>query len=1134
MDAELPGRQSPCVVTHLTITPTEGPPPFLVNWHNPPDPCQTLGMPAPGTFTVTAYAVGYSTDTVVLQFVEGITTTQDFYLWRPMIEITPTQFISVSVPVSEELRTSLVIRNPGHRPVDYEIVEGTVSNPGDLPWVWTSPDSGTIASGGSVQVDVTFSCQEPGDQSGTLSITHSDPCRDPIVIPMRIHCGGQETADLAISKGVIVPGYGPVKPGGTVQYAVQVSNAGPDAATNVVFTDTLPTGLSYQSSTGDCTLLERGPPHDVLRCSSGDRSVLPPLWTWGVLVTARADEHACGPLVNRAETSSDTPDPDLSNNSASGTVDAGPCPERPLIFAKSLVDPVSGVAAVGDVVRFDIRVTNPGMSAVTVRLEDGFLNGEFEYVSASLTPTSHCSSSTNDALAWTGVTIPAGGTVNLQLRLRTKVPGIVAKNCATYITYTPQGTIDTIGPKSCATVRVQGIQGRHSSVYKKFITPSNHVAQLGDWFYFETKWTNTGTVAANQVSVSDDLVPASVVAGGFPLHVTWAGGSLSVGASFKTQDTASPAVNTAEWTATWPDGSKTTQTVSDYIYIVDGPIAKDLFLSKTLMDPQPSAVVSDTVTFRVAITNASGADMATLALSDQFDQQCLTFQSASLPPDHVGAGTVSWNNVGPLAAGGSRTIDVLFHADAVCPMAFNCADVTHAPPGGQTVHAAGCDKVPILGGRPQLVVRKIRTSPSPTVVGDTVVWEIEVENTGSAAISAVPLHDGYQVAHFDFLSGTPAPSATDLIHGRLDWNNLGSLAPGGKRTVTLRLRAKAPGLGATNCAESNYTVGSSNFTPSDCATVDILSEPPFIRVQKERVAQNPNAPVAVGDNVTYKLSVSNVGPVPLSNVYVLDEYNVLCMAFVSAPGMATSFTPGLLSWDIGALAVGETRSWEVVFEVTDICSAPPFGNCVIADGVGPQGQPVHDATCLEIEAEPARPDLRVVKRLAEPLAQPVLGSVLRYEIVVQNPGNTTLAHVEAHDDWDSDCLEYVGAIPAPDGVDAASGIAFWANVGPLGPGESAVISVFLRAKAICAWTPNCVQAIWLVDDIPELDAMDCVEVTIGQTPTSTPTATPTVTPTGRTTPTPTSTRHPQVTATPTRPAGEAYQIYLPLILEDYP
>jgi uncharacterized membrane protein YqaE (UPF0057 family) len=164
----------------------------------------------------------------------------------------------------------------------------------------------------------------------------------------------------------------------------------------------------------------------------------------------------------------------------------------------------------------------------------------------------------------------------------------------------------------------------------------------------------------------------------------------------------------------------------------------------------------------------------------------------------------------------------------------------------------------------------------------------------------------------------------------------------------------------------------------------------------------------------------------------------------------------------------------------------------------------------------------------------VLGSVLRYEVVVQNPGNATLDVVEAHDHWDSYCLEYVGAIPAPDGVDAASGIAYWANVGPLGPGESAVLDIFLRAKAICAWTPNCVHAIWLVDDIPELDVMDCVEVTIGQTPTSTPTATPTVTPTRRTTPTPTPTRRPQVTPTPTRPPGEAYQIYLPLILVDYP
>jgi uncharacterized repeat protein (TIGR01451 family) len=910
------------------------------------------------------------------------------------------------------------------------------------------------------------------------------------------------TADLQLTKEVVVPASGPVGPGDKVQFNILLQQNGPSVAANVVVTDTLSDGLTFDAAVSGCSLAGHEP--DVVRCNLGDlatSSLGTVIWLQAVV-----DRDACGPLVNTATVTGDTPDPDLTNNAANATIGAAVCPELPVIVMKTLVDPAGGVADVGDLVTFQIEATNTGATPVTVDVRDDFLDAEFEFVSATSMPIAavkpdeafpdtgfdvvsaapvslaNLSDGIHHLLVWEDVTILAGETVSSTVSLKPKVPGAQIVTCANCVPAGLPGTVALPGLPSCANLGVLALQGKHASIYKRFTMPGNHVAQLGDWISFETEWRNIGTETASKVRLYDHVTPTSV-SSFLPLQFgwNWAFGTADwakVTAAFKTQDTASPAVNIAEWTATWADGTATAQTASDYVYVVDGPIAKDVFLTKTLMDPLAGAVVSDTITFQVAITNASGGDLPAVALSDQFDQQCLSFQEASIPPDSVTAGAATWSDVGPLAQGASRTIDVLFHAEAVCPAAFNCATAEFQQPGGQTVLAAGCDQVSIQGGKPELVVRKIRTSPGSAVVGDTVVWEIEVGNVGSAPLSVVPLHDGYQVAHFDFLTATLAPT-TDLVHGRLDWSNLGPLFPGETHTVTVRLIAVAAGLGATNCAESHYAVGSTNFVPSSCATVDVLSEPPSIQVEKKRVVPNPGTATAVGDTVTFEVSVSNTGQVPLSDVLIQDTYDPDCMSFVSAAGVATSLTPGLLQWEVPALAASEALSWTVDFEVTNVCLPDGLWNRTIADAEGPEGQPAHDETLVAFEAEPMAPDLSVTKRLVEPKRILELGSVLQYEILVRNTGNTALAILASDDNWDPDCLEFVGAVPAPDGINASGGLAYWDNVGPLGPGDASALSIFLRVAETCQATWNCSRAFWLVDDTPEMDAVDCMDIHIG-------------------------------------------------------
>ncbi|MGD9317501.1 MAG: hypothetical protein PVG56_11740 [Anaerolineae bacterium] len=162
---------------------------------------------ASGTYTVTATAVGYSIESATVDIFHAMTTTQDFNLWRPVVVVTPTDFISVTGYVSQPVTYQLAIGNHGHLKTDWEITEGPQVV--DLPWVSEDPITGTIPPLSEVLVDVTFHCAGVGDEAGTLTILHDDPCQPPIAVPIRLHClppqWGKWVNDQPWSQELVVP-----------------------------------------------------------------------------------------------------------------------------------------------------------------------------------------------------------------------------------------------------------------------------------------------------------------------------------------------------------------------------------------------------------------------------------------------------------------------------------------------------------------------------------------------------------------------------------------------------------------------------------------------------------------------------------------------------------------------------------------------------------------------------------------------------------------------------------------------------------------------------------------------------------------------------------------------------------------
>lgn len=113
-------------------------------------------------------------------------------------------------------------------------------------------------------------------------------------------------ADITISTEDDVD---PNVPGQTLVYTLTISNAGPSDATNVVITDTLPAGVTMKSTSG---CLED--PNGVPTCSIGDIAAGT---SAQFTISVSIDIGTSGTITNVASVTSETVDPDASNNTFS-------------------------------------------------------------------------------------------------------------------------------------------------------------------------------------------------------------------------------------------------------------------------------------------------------------------------------------------------------------------------------------------------------------------------------------------------------------------------------------------------------------------------------------------------------------------------------------------------------------------------------------------------------------------------------------------------------------------------------------------------------------------------------------------------------------------------------------------------
>ncbi|HTG32531.1 MAG TPA: DUF11 domain-containing protein [Thermoanaerobaculia bacterium] len=176
---------------------------------------------------------------------------------------------------------------------------------------------GTVAVGGDASVVIQVIPNQAGNITDTASVASSlddpDLTNNSAAVTVIVYTGLEPKTDLSITKRANAV---QVSVGVTFTYKLTINNAGPDDATGVVVTDTLPAGLTLLSVTatqGDCSGTE------TIICDLGE---LANGATAGVTITVLAE--GMGELVNEASVTAETADLDDSNNHDSATVTVRP------------------------------------------------------------------------------------------------------------------------------------------------------------------------------------------------------------------------------------------------------------------------------------------------------------------------------------------------------------------------------------------------------------------------------------------------------------------------------------------------------------------------------------------------------------------------------------------------------------------------------------------------------------------------------------------------------------------------------------------------------------------------------------------------------------------------------------------
>lgn len=845
--------------------------------------------------------------------------------------------------------------------------------------------------------------------------------------------------------------------GDTIRYTVTVTNTGTANATEMVITDTPPSGSAFVAGSVTVNAVPRPTANITAGVSIG---TLAPGASVSVAYSATVTSLPSSlQVVNTANVSFNF------QSVPGGPVTSAVIPSNGVtipVYSPVMTQTKSANttnATVGSTVTYTIVTANSGNIAGTTTVTDPIPSGT-TFVPGSVTvngtPVPAANIATGVSVGSIGVGLSATVTFQVVVQTLPSPPRLVNQATAAYNFTVPDGRTSS-GSTASNTVTIP-VSLPSVTATKTSSVPD---AAVGENVTFTTVVSNSGISSVTNVVFTDPIpsgaifVPGSLTVNGAAQPSANPGngvaiGTLTPGASttvaFQVTTSSVPVsgniANQASisYTSGTFQGITLTNTVTVPLYQPVITVSKSV--NRTV------ATVGDTLIYSVSVQN-SGNIAAQVTLTDpvpsgtSFVPGSVTVNTVPAP----GASPITGIPLGSIAPGSvvPVTFSFLLQTLPAPPRVVNQATATYSftLPSGRSITGLSVvsNTVDIPATSPSVTIAK-SVNRTVATINDILTYTSIITNNGVGTVNNVVFSDVIpsQTAFISgtvTVNGTPVPAA-DPVSGL----PLSPLAPGASTTVVFQVRVTSvPDLSPAfinNRSNVSFTSGAFTGT-STSALVPTRLYLPVVSVVKSPSTSS----VTVGDIFSYSLQITNSGNYP-ANITVTDilpPQSVFVPNSVIINGFPNPGVDPNTGIPLDTLSAGET--YVVSFSVT-VISLPPnqqlFNqatadfNYTLPDGRTFISSSISNTTAVTVST----PNVSVVKSASAGTA--VNGDTLTFTSVVTNNGISSVNNIIFSDILQSGFVFNSGSVtvngtPVP-GANPANGI----PIGSLAPGASAAVT----------------------------------------------------------------------------------------------
>lgn len=709
----------------------------------------------------------------------------------------------------------------------------------------------------------------------------------------------------------------------TITITVATSNIGPDEATGVQITETLPVGLTFQSAVPSQGTYDNATGIWELGTISASQSKT-------LVITATVDAGTAGTTLTETATvtASDIIDPDNGNDSTTLDINvlAGSGADLELLMTVNDDTPDEG-----ETFSYSISITNNGPeNSTNVQVSDS--------LPAVLTLESNVPSqgSYNHGTGiWDIGSLNVGDTHTLTLTVNAN-SGTSGSTISNTTSISAMDQSDPNNSNDSSSVDIT-ITSADMQILKLVDNPT---PVEGATINYTIIATNLGPSGATVVKVDDILplgvsyVSATPSQGAYDIGTgVWSIGTmadaetqnLTITATVDAATAGSTITNTATLNSIQQAELNPANNTNSADITVSAVGAVDLQLTKAVENSAPN--IGESITYTVTLLNGGGGDASGIEVSDLLPSE-VSFVSAMTNKGSYDDATGTWT-VGDLADGYQAVLNilVLVEATAIGSSVTNTASISAADQSDPDI-SNNTASVNFIVPNCDLMISKLVDNSTPDV-GAIITYTIAVSNVGPNAATGVLVTDMLP-ASTALISYTTSNGSYDVPSGIWSFTNLN---PGLSEELTITASVETAAAGST--VTSAVSISAIDQADPDYSNNSANADITVPGADLELALTSSAAVVFEGSEVDLTLTLLNNGP---NNTAMVEVVQLVPngMTFVSATPSQGTYDQGTGLWSVGSLNNSASATLGLTISVENGTAGTIIANSAAVTSGSPQ------------------------------------------------------------------------------------------------------------------------------------------------------------------------------------------------------